>query len=113
MTAQAFIALAALSMTLFTGLLGVTWRFATLASRLAENSAQLKERIEKFDLALLKLDRIPLLEQRIALLEDLCRTFVGHEVKLAKLETMIAELRARITEYRQRHASFPDLEEAK
>lgn len=104
MTIQAVIAIAALCIPLFVGLLGVTWRFATLASRLAENSAQLKERIEKFDLALLKLDRIPLLEQRISQIEDIVST-------IPKLLERVVVMETRMTKYRERHQSFPGLEE--
>ena len=65
------IAIASACITLILALLAATWKFATIATKLAEDSRQMRERIAALDKGLEHLDAIPLLSMRIGQLEQI------------------------------------------
>lgn len=98
MNIQAFIALAALCVTLIITLMGATWKFASIATTLGEESKQLRERIGSLDTALVALNTIPLLVQRVEQLEKLIHM-------IPRLQTDLALTRRDVDSIRPRQAS--------
>lgn len=101
MTIQAFIALASLCVTLIITLMGATWKFASIATTLGEESKQLRERIGSLDAALVALNTIPLLVQRVEQLEKLIHM-------IPRLQTELALTRRDVESIRPRQASHHD-----
>lgn len=113
MTPQIFVAALSLCVTSLGALLAITWRFASLATKLTLSSAKIEELGAELKLALEILARVPLLEQRVELIAGVVPRVAAIELTLAGVVSDLAHLRENQQAYRKKHASFPDLGEAK
>lgn len=112
MTLQAFIAALSICVTCLGALLAITWRFASLATKLTLSSAKIEELGAELKLALEILARVPLIEQKVELVAGVIPKVAAMELTIARIVSEIAHLRENQQAYRQKHASFPDLEPA-
>ena len=110
MTLQAFIAALSICVTCLGALLAITWRFASLATKLTLSSAKIEEPGAELKLALEILARVPLLEQRDELIAGVVPRVAAIELAVARIASDVVHLRENQHAYRKKHASFPDLE---
>ena len=112
MTTQFFIAALSLCMSALGALLAITWRFSAQATKLTLSSAKIEELGGELKHALEILARVPLIEQKVELVAGVIPRVAALELTLARVVSEIAHLRENQQAYRQKHASFPDLEPA-
>lgn len=112
MTIQVMIALISICVTSLGALLGITWRFSAQATRMMLSSDRIEELGGDLKHALEILARVPLIEQKVELVAGVIPKVAAMELTIARIVSEIAHLRENQQAYRQKHASFPDLEPA-